>query len=110
MANLWPILQTSVAASLAYLLAAFALGREEPFFAPIAAVATLGSAPGQRGGRAVEVALGVAVGLAIADVNQSGGVDPESGGSSSSRLGKWRCPRTLSRSIGAAIALSSLFI
>jgi uncharacterized membrane protein YgaE (UPF0421/DUF939 family) len=68
MANVWPILQTSVAASLAYFLAAVVLGNEQPFFAPIAAVVTLGLAPGQRGRRAVEVALGVAVGLAIADV------------------------------------------
>ena len=68
MASVWPILQTSVAASLSYLLAAFALGSEEPFFAPIAAVATLELAPGERGVRAVEVALGVAVGLAVADV------------------------------------------
>ncbi len=44
------------------------LESEQPFFAPIAAVVTLGLAPGQRGRRAVEVALGVAVGLAIADV------------------------------------------
>jgi uncharacterized membrane protein YgaE (UPF0421/DUF939 family) len=62
------ILQTSVAASLSYLLAAFALGSEEPFFAPIAAVATPGLAPVEHGVRAVEVALGVAVGLAVADV------------------------------------------
>jgi hypothetical protein len=68
MANVWPILQTSVAASLAYVLAAVVLRNEQPFFAPIAAVVTLGLAPGQRGRRAVEVALGVAVGLAIADV------------------------------------------
>ena len=68
MTNLWPILQTSVAASLAYLLAAVVLGSEQPFFAPVAAVVTLGLAPGERGRRAVEVALGVAVGLAIADV------------------------------------------
>ena len=68
MANVWPILQTSVAATLAYFLATFALGSDEPFFAPIAAVATLGLAPGERGARAVEVALGVAVGLAVADV------------------------------------------
>jgi uncharacterized membrane protein YgaE (UPF0421/DUF939 family) len=68
MVNVWPILQTSVAASLAYFLAAVVLGNEQPFFAPIAAVVTLGLAPGQRGRRAVEVALGVVVGLAIADV------------------------------------------
>ena len=67
-ANAWPILQVAVAASLAYFLAATVLGNEQPFFAPIAAVVTLGLAPGERGRRAFEVALGVAVGLAIADV------------------------------------------
>ncbi len=66
MVNVWPILQTSVAASLAYFLAAVVLGSEQPFFAPIAAVVTLGLAPGQRGRRALEVALGVAVGLGVA--------------------------------------------
>jgi uncharacterized membrane protein YccC len=44
------------------------LGNEHPFFAPVAAVVTLGLAPGERGRRAVEMALGVAVGLAVADV------------------------------------------
>ena len=67
-ANTWPILQAAVAASLAYFLAATVLGNEQPFFAPVAAVVTLGLAPGERGRRAFEVALGVAVGLAIADV------------------------------------------
>ena len=67
-ANAWPILQAAVAASLAYFLAATVLGNEQPFFAPVAAVVTLGLAPGERGRRAFEVALGVAVGLAIADV------------------------------------------
>ena len=67
-ANAWPILQAAVAASLAYFLAATVLGNEQPFFAPVAAVVTLGLAPGERGRRAFEVALGVAFGLAIADV------------------------------------------
>lgn len=65
--NAWPILQTAVAAGIAYLLAAGVLGNEQPFFAPVAAVVTLGLTPGERGSRAFEVALGVAVGLAIAD-------------------------------------------
>jgi uncharacterized membrane protein YgaE (UPF0421/DUF939 family) len=67
MANVWPILQTAVAASLAYFLAAVVLGNEQPFFAPVAAVVTLGLAPGERGRRALEVALGVVVGLGVAD-------------------------------------------
>ncbi|QIN79385.1 aromatic acid exporter family protein [Rubrobacter marinus] len=66
--NAWPILQAAVAAGLAYFLASTVLGNEQPFFAPVAAVVTLSLAPGERGRRAFEVALGVAVGLAIADV------------------------------------------
>ena len=66
--NGWPILQTAVAASIAYLLAGLVLGNEQPFFAPIAAVVTLGLSLGQRGRRAFEVALGVALGLGIADL------------------------------------------
>jgi uncharacterized membrane protein YgaE (UPF0421/DUF939 family) len=44
------------------------LGNEQPFFAPVAAVVTLGLAFGERGRRALEVALGVVVGLAVADI------------------------------------------
>ena len=66
--NGWAILQTAVAASLAYFLAAVALGNEQPFFAPVAGVVTLGLAFGERGRRALEVALGVVVGLAVADI------------------------------------------
>lgn len=67
-ANVWSILQTSVAASLAYFLATVVLRNEQPFFAPVAAVVTLGLAPGERGRRALEVALGVVLGLGVADV------------------------------------------
>ena len=66
--NAWPILQASVAAGVAYFLASSVFGNDQPFFAPVAAVVTLGLAPGERGRRAFEVALGVAFGLAIADV------------------------------------------
>jgi uncharacterized membrane protein YgaE (UPF0421/DUF939 family) len=66
--NGWSILQTAVAASVAYLLAGIVLGNEQPFFAPIAAVVTLGLSLGQRGRRAFEIALGVALGLGIADL------------------------------------------
>jgi uncharacterized membrane protein YgaE (UPF0421/DUF939 family) len=66
--NGWAILQTAVAAGLAYFLAAMVLGNEQPFFAPVAAVVTLGLSFGERGRRALEVALGVVVGLAVADI------------------------------------------
>jgi uncharacterized membrane protein YgaE (UPF0421/DUF939 family) len=66
--NVWPMVQTSVAASVAYFLATVVLDNEQPFFAPIAAVISLGLTLGQRGRRTVEVVLGVVVGLLIADL------------------------------------------
>jgi uncharacterized membrane protein YgaE (UPF0421/DUF939 family) len=63
-----PILQTSVAASAAWLIATELVGHTQPFFAPIAAVVTLGLTVGERRRRAVELAIGVAVGIAIADL------------------------------------------
>jgi uncharacterized membrane protein YgaE (UPF0421/DUF939 family) len=43
------------------------VGHEQPFFAPISAVITLGLTVGQRRRRAIELAIGVAMGIAIAD-------------------------------------------
>jgi uncharacterized membrane protein YccC len=62
------ILQTAVAACLAWFLAVLILGPERPTFAPIAAVISLGLAVGERGRRAVELTLGVAFGVALADL------------------------------------------
>jgi uncharacterized membrane protein YgaE (UPF0421/DUF939 family) len=62
-----PILHSALAASLAWLVATELVGHEQPFFAPISAVITLGLTVGQRRRRAVELAIGVAVGIAIAD-------------------------------------------
>lgn len=67
-----PILQGAVAASAAWLLARELLGHEQPFFAPISAVITLGLTYGERRRRAVELAIGVAVGIAIADLLVAG--------------------------------------
>ncbi len=61
------ILQTAVAACAAWLLAVLLLGLDRPTFAPIAAVICLGLAVGERARRAVELTLGVAFGVAIAD-------------------------------------------
>jgi uncharacterized membrane protein YgaE (UPF0421/DUF939 family) len=62
-----PILHSAVSASLAWLVATEVVGHEQPFFAPISAVITLGLTVGQRRRRAIELAIGVAVGIAIAD-------------------------------------------
>jgi uncharacterized membrane protein YgaE (UPF0421/DUF939 family) len=61
------LVQTAAAATIAYLVATELVGHARPFFAPIAAIITLGVTVGQRRRRAVELALGVAVGIAVAD-------------------------------------------
>jgi uncharacterized membrane protein YgaE (UPF0421/DUF939 family) len=64
----WQILQTALAAGVAWFLALVILQIERPSFAPIAAVISLGLAVGERGRRAVELAIGVAFGVAIGDL------------------------------------------
>jgi uncharacterized membrane protein YgaE (UPF0421/DUF939 family) len=66
--NAWrSLVQTAAAGTAAYLIATEVVGHSQPFFAPIAAIITLGITVGQRRRRAVELALGVAVGIAVAD-------------------------------------------
>lgn len=62
------ILQTALAAALAWLLARVVVGQAAPFFAPVAAVVTVGLARGRPLRRAVEIGLGVATGIALADL------------------------------------------
>ena len=64
----WHLVQAAVAASVAYFIAADVLGHPTPFFAPIAAVVSLGTSYGQRLRRVAEVTLGVAVGVLVADL------------------------------------------
>ncbi|WP_420541855.1 FUSC family protein [Rubrobacter calidifluminis] len=66
--NGWPVIQTAAAASISYFIATYILGNTQAFFAPVAAVVSLGITLGQRGRRAVELTLGVAVGLVVADL------------------------------------------
>jgi uncharacterized membrane protein YgaE (UPF0421/DUF939 family) len=62
------ILQATTAATLAWLVATEVVGHAAPFFAPVAAIITLGLTQGERGRRAVEVVLGVTLGIAVADL------------------------------------------
>jgi uncharacterized membrane protein YgaE (UPF0421/DUF939 family) len=64
--ELWPILQTTVAAGAAWAIATTIHSR--PFFAPVSAVISLGVARGRRSVRAIELTVGVAVGIAVADL------------------------------------------
>ena len=62
------MVQAGLATVLAWTLAHEVIGHPRPFFAPIAAIVTLGVTLGQRTRRAVEVAVGVTVGIAVADL------------------------------------------
>ena len=62
------VLQASLSSALAWLIATELLGHPRPFFAPVAAIITLGITVGQRPQRAAEVAIGVALGIAVADL------------------------------------------
>jgi uncharacterized membrane protein YgaE (UPF0421/DUF939 family) len=63
-----PIVEMTVAATLAWILDTRLVGHPQPFFAPAAAIIVLGQARGHRWQRATEVVLGVAGGVLVADV------------------------------------------
>ncbi|HEX2706073.1 MAG TPA: FUSC family protein [Candidatus Lustribacter sp.] len=64
----WHIGQCAVAAGLAWFVAKDLFHHQVPFFAPIVAVVCLGTTYGQRLRRVVEVTVGVALGVFIADL------------------------------------------
>jgi len=64
----WAIAQCAIAAGVAWYLAKDVVGHPAPFFAPVAAVVSLGTSYGQRLRRVGEVALGVALGVFGADL------------------------------------------
>lgn len=68
----WVVVQCAVAAGIAWFIAADLLGHDRPFFAPIAAVVSLGTSYGQRLRRVAEVTIGVAIGVFVADVLVAG--------------------------------------
>lgn len=62
------LVQCALAAAVAWWLASDVFGHPTPFFAPIAAVVSLGTSYGQRLRRVVEVTLGVAIGVLVGDL------------------------------------------
>lgn len=64
----WHIGQCAIAAGVSWFVAADIFGHPTPFFAPVAAVVALGTSYGQRVRRVVEVTVGVAVGVFLADL------------------------------------------
>jgi uncharacterized membrane protein YgaE (UPF0421/DUF939 family) len=63
-----PVLQAAAAAGIAWAIAHDLLDHPRPFFAPVAATIVLGLVPGRRSRRAVEMVIGVAVGIAVGDL------------------------------------------
>ena len=66
-ANVKPILLMAVSAGLAWFIAHDVLGHTSPFFAPVAALVVTGLAAGHRARRAIELTVGQAVGILVAD-------------------------------------------
>ncbi|PUA82408.1 FUSC family protein [Nocardioides currus] len=62
------IVQCALAAGVAWLVATDVLGHDTPFFAPVAAIVSLGTSYGQRLRRVAEVAVGVALGVLVGDL------------------------------------------
>jgi uncharacterized membrane protein YccC len=62
------LLMGALAAGIAWLLATKAVGDKGAFFAPVAAIITLGLTVGSRLNRAIELSIGVPLGIALADV------------------------------------------
>jgi uncharacterized membrane protein YgaE (UPF0421/DUF939 family) len=67
-ARSWHIGQCAVAAAVAWLIARRLLDHPAPFFAPVAAIVSLGTSYGQRLRRVAEVTVGVALGVGIGDL------------------------------------------
>jgi uncharacterized membrane protein YgaE (UPF0421/DUF939 family) len=67
-AGLWQLVQTAAAASIAWLIAARLLGDPNPFFAPVAAIMSLSLTRGQRLRGALELIIGVALGIGLGDL------------------------------------------
>ena len=92
--RMWPILQTALAAVVAWYLALALLGGDRPLFAPIAAVIALGATVGQRGQRAFELVGGVILGIAVADLIVA-----------AIGTGPWQAGIMVVLAMGAAVAL-----
>lgn len=63
----WPVVQAALASGLAWWITHDLLGHVQPFFAPIAAAISLGAVVGRRWRNAVQMMLGVTLGIVLAE-------------------------------------------
>lgn len=63
-----PLLESTSAATIAWLIATVVVGHAAPFFAPAAAIIVLNQARGMRMRRTIEILIGIAGGILLADV------------------------------------------
>jgi hypothetical protein len=66
--DVWPLLQATAAATVAWVIARHVVHHREPFFAPISALVSLNTSLGERGLNALRLLLGVVVGIAVAEL------------------------------------------
>ena len=66
--SILPVVQCALAAGLAWFVATDIVGHSQPFFAPIAAVVSLGVSLGARMRRSAELVVGVTVGIGVGDL------------------------------------------
>jgi uncharacterized membrane protein YgaE (UPF0421/DUF939 family) len=64
----WLALQATAAATAAWLVANLVHGEDQPFFAPVAAVVALTAPRGERGLKAIQVLLGVFLGIMVGEI------------------------------------------
>lgn len=68
LAEAWPLVQATAAATVAWVIAVRIGGHDAPFFAPIAAVVALNFGRGERGRNALRLVFGVCIGIVIGEL------------------------------------------
>lgn len=63
--RLLPILQTAIAAGVAFWIASEVFGHAQPFFAPISVIIIVGMTGGERISKALDISLGCVIGVAV---------------------------------------------
>lgn len=64
----WPLLQGTLAATVAWLIAKHVVDHPDPFFAPVSALVSLNTSIGERGRQALRLLSGVIVGIGVGEL------------------------------------------